>query len=116
MHLPHSVTLVLVVAVFLGSLVFVVAALFNQPWLYSHWVKAAFCMIGVCGVAWASIRLIMLLYADSLARHTYLTLDHYRTFFAGACIALLALFFLSGEARASLQKWREFKMSRSPKA
>jgi hypothetical protein len=116
MHLPPSVAFASALVVLIGALLLIIAAIVNRPWLYAHWVRISFWMIGLSGVAWAALKLVMLVKGHSLSYRAYLTLDHYRTLAAGMGLGLLALFFLSGEAVAGIKKWRELKRSRDPNA
>jgi hypothetical protein len=90
------------------------ATFLSRPWVFARWVRVAFWMIGLSGVAWAVLELIMVLHGHSFSRATYHLLEHYRTLLSGVGIGLLSLFFLSGEALAGLKRWQEFKKGRNP--
>jgi hypothetical protein len=101
---------VLVPAIILvGAIFFFLATFSSRPWVFAPWVKVSFWIIGPAGIAWAALKLQMLLHSRSLSRHSYLVLDHYRTLLAGVLLGLLALFFLSGEAVNGYKRWREIK-------
>jgi hypothetical protein len=115
-HLPSQLGLVSAVVILLGGLFLAFATFLSRPWVFAYWVRVAFWMIGLCGVAWAVLKLIMVVHDHSFSRHTYFVLDHYRTLLAGVGIGLLVLFFLSGEAVAGLKKWQELRKGRNPNA
>jgi hypothetical protein len=92
------------------------ATFLSRPWVFAYWVRVAFWMIGLSGVGWAILKVIMVVHGHSFSRDTHFLLDHYRTLLAGVGVGLLTLFFLSGEAVAGLRKWQQLKKGRIPNA
>ena len=114
MHSTSVFSAVTTTIILLGAVFLFLATFFSRPWVFAGWVKVAFWMICPAAVAWAVLKLIMLLLGYSFSRHLYLVLDHARTLLAGVVLGLLALFYLSGEAVAGCKRWRELKKHRIP--
>lgn len=98
--------------IFVGALLLVVSPFFSRPWVFALWVRCCFWMIGVVGVSWSVLNLVLVLHRSSLSWRDYRVLDHYQSLLSGVGIGLLALFFLSGEAVAGCKRWRQLKRTR----
>jgi hypothetical protein len=81
----------------------------NRSWTFAFWVKVAFWMVTPVGLAWASIRFVLLVHGQSLSRQTYHVLYSLQPFLMGFALGVLSLFFLSGEAVAGYRRWRDLK-------
>jgi hypothetical protein len=116
MHsLPFKLTLTAII--FAGTLLFQVWPFFSRPWVFAPWVRCCFWIIGVVGISWTVLNLVLLLHSSSLSWRSYRVLDDYQAVLSGVAIGLLALFFLSGEAVAGCKRRRELKRTRgTPKA
>jgi p-aminobenzoyl-glutamate transporter AbgT len=112
----HSITafelarLLIIVA---GAAALAVSTIFSRPWLFAAWVKPAFWLLGLACVVWAALRLVLVFHGNSLSRQMYRFLDSQRPFMLGIAFAMLVLFFVSGEARRGVARWRELKKQRS---
>src|SRR5947208_6415966 len=93
----------------LGAVLLVLSTFFTRPWPYAIWVKAAFWILGLAGIAWGVIRTVLLLHSHSLSRRAYHFLDLQQSFMLGIAFGMLVLFFISGEAYRGVRRWRELK-------
>jgi len=92
-----------------GATLFVLSTFFTRPWPFAAWVKVAFWMLGLSGIAWGAIRIVLLSHGQSLSRRSYHFLDTQQPFLLGVAFGILALFLISGEAYRGTQRWRELK-------
>ena len=93
----------------IGALLLVLSTFFTRPWPYAEWVKAAFWILGVAGVTWATIRFVLLFGDSSLSRQMHHFLYVTQLVLLGIAFGILALFFVSGEAVRGIRRWRELK-------
>ena len=73
------------------------------------WVKAAFWVLGLAGITWGATKIFVLLHPQSLSPRVYYFLHVQQLVLLGVAFAVLALFFVSGEAYRGVQRWRELR-------
>jgi uncharacterized membrane protein YidH (DUF202 family) len=90
-----------------GSLFFVLCTFFTRPWTFAAWVKTAFWILGLAGIACGLIRLVLFFHSSHLSRQTYHFLASTELVLLGIAFGVLVLFFASGEAYQGWRRWRE---------
>ena len=113
LHSPSAFALARLAIIILGTVIFILSTFLTRPWPFAGWVKGAFWILGVAGATWGAIRIVLLVHGHSLSRRAYLFLDTQQPFMLGIAFAMLALFFISGEAYRGTQRWRELKKHKS---
>jgi hypothetical protein len=106
---PSAFTLVRVAIIVIGAVLLVLSTFFTRPWPFARWVKAAFWMLGVAGIAWAGIKVFLFFHGQPLSRSMYHFLYVTQLVLLGVAFGILALFFVSGEAVRGIRRWRELK-------
>ena len=96
-----------------GSLFFLLCTFFTRPWTFGAWVKPAFWIFGLAGIAAGVIRLVLLFRHPQLSPQSHHFLASIQPVLLGIAFGVLVLFFVSGEAYRGVQRWRELKKQRS---
>ena len=114
MHSPVLFPLIRATVVCLGVLLLLASTFNNRSGTFAFGVKVAFWMVTPVGLAWAGIRIVLLLHGQSLSRETYHVLYSLQPFLMGSVLGVLSLFFLSGEAVAGYCRWRDLTSTKRP--
>ena len=106
---PSAFTLARLGIIVLGAIFFVLSTFFTRPWPFAAWVRVAFWLLGLAGITWGATKIFVLLHAQSLSPRVYYFLHVQQLVLLGVAFAVLALFFISGEAYRGVQRWRELR-------
>lgn len=111
MHSPSLFQVVNNGIIIAGALVFLLSTFLTRPWTFASWVKTAFWIFGLAGMACGIIRLVLLFRHSQLSLQSHHFLASVQPVLLGIAFGVLVLFFASGEAYRGWKRWRELKVN-----